>query len=298
MALSNKAFLKNLLPTHEWQNFLDEVDNISAGILPAGSVSATELASTLDLSSKTVTLPAASVTASMLAATLDLSSNTITLGAITMAGAIALYPIGSAAASASGLLMGVGTSVAPATTSTADAKFVEIRAQTTATSGDNRLAYLRYDINGAGAGGECIRAFTDLTAAASTARGAHVSLQAGDTGYVSGLGAGFDAQLYVKDAALPAGGTYTPLNVEIYAEGTSSDVSAVTNLAVQRLSLGGDATGVATVEAKANFIELAGFTAGSGNIVDTDITALTGKAGLRVTIDGVLYGYIPIVTGA
>jgi len=58
-----------------------------------------------------------------------------------------------AAVSASGLLMGVGTSANPVTTSTADAKFIEVRAETTATSGDNRLAYLRYSINGA-TGGE------------------------------------------------------------------------------------------------------------------------------------------------
>jgi len=93
--------------------------------------------------------------------------------AFTSSGKISLYAIGSAAESASGLLMGVGTSAAPATTSTADAKFVEIRAQTTATSGDNRLAYLRYDIAGA-TGGECIRAFTKVSAACTTVRGAHI----------------------------------------------------------------------------------------------------------------------------
>lgn len=49
--------------------------------LANGEVSAAELAATLDLSGKTVTLPATSVTAAMLAATLDLSAKTVTLPA-------------------------------------------------------------------------------------------------------------------------------------------------------------------------------------------------------------------------
>jgi hypothetical protein len=52
--------------------------------LPATSVTAAMLAATLDLSTKTVTLPATSVTAAMLAATLDLSAKTVTLGNTTV----------------------------------------------------------------------------------------------------------------------------------------------------------------------------------------------------------------------
>jgi len=46
----------------------------------ASSISATELAATLDLSTKTVTLPNTSVTDAMLSNTLDLAAKTITLG--------------------------------------------------------------------------------------------------------------------------------------------------------------------------------------------------------------------------
>lgn len=169
-------------------------------------------------------------------------------------------------AAASGLLMGVGTSADPASTSTADAKFIEIRAKTTATSGDNRLAYLRYDIGGAGASGECVRAFTDLTAAAATARGAHISLQADGTGYVTGLGVGLDAQLYVGNAALPAGGTYGALKVEIYNEGASSSVAAVTELAFVHIVNSGNATGMGTVDDKAFLFDLTGFTSGAAKL--------------------------------
>jgi len=58
-----------------WQ---DE-DSIATDEIADGAVTAGKLASTLDISSKTVTLPATSVTAGMLAATLDLSSKTLTL---------------------------------------------------------------------------------------------------------------------------------------------------------------------------------------------------------------------------
>ena len=52
---------------------------VTAAKIQDGQVNDSDLASTLDLSSKTVTLPCGSVTASNLASTLDLSSKTITL---------------------------------------------------------------------------------------------------------------------------------------------------------------------------------------------------------------------------
>jgi len=52
---------------------------VTSAKISDGTVSADDLASSLDLSSKTVTLPTTSVTAAMLSNTLDLSSKTITL---------------------------------------------------------------------------------------------------------------------------------------------------------------------------------------------------------------------------
>ena len=52
---------------------------VTSAKISDGTVSADDLASSLDLSSKTVTLPTTSVTAAMLSSTLDLSSKTITL---------------------------------------------------------------------------------------------------------------------------------------------------------------------------------------------------------------------------
>lgn len=212
-------------------------------------------------------------------------------GVITAGAKINLYPIGSASESASGLLMGVGTTANPALTTGADDKFVEIRAKTTAATGDNRLAYLRYEIGAAG-GGECIRAFTKLTGDASTVRGAHISLDI-DGGSASGLGVGVDGQILLGDAAL-TGGTYAVANFEAYSAGASTDVSGVTEFDIFRVSLGGDATGAATVDAKANLFNFSGVTAGSGNLINTDITTHTAYAGIPINIGGTVK-YIPVV---
>jgi len=169
--------------------------------------------------------------------------------------------------SASGIIMGTGTTAHPATTSTANAKFIEFRCQTTATSGDNRLMYLRYDQNGAGGGGECIRAFTKATKALGTARGAHISLDLSDTsGSCSGLGAGMDSQILAGDTAYTSG-TYTAQNIEWYADGSSTDISGMTESSFIRCAIGGDSTGAANIEDNANLLVITGGSNASGNIV-------------------------------
>ena len=54
-------------------------DSVESGEINDGTVTVDDLASPLNLSSKTVTLPNTSVTAGMLSDTLDLSSKTVTL---------------------------------------------------------------------------------------------------------------------------------------------------------------------------------------------------------------------------
>jgi len=216
-------------------------------------------------------------------------------GNISAQGKISLYKIGSAAESASGILMGVGTTAAPATTSVADSIFVELRTQSTATSGDSRCLYMRHDINGAGGGGEALRAFSKVTAAASTVRGAHISLDIDAAGTVSGFGAAVDAQVLVGNASITS--NVNCLNAELYAGGASTAI-ADRSASVLRVVFGGNATGLADMLGKASFLRFEN-AAASGGFVDSDITALTGKAGLRVTDNtGALYGYIPIVTGS
>jgi len=187
---------------------------------------------------------------------------------------------------ANALLMGVGTSADPATTAVASKNFIELRTQSSATSGDSRSVYLRHNLSGAGQSGECIRAFTDLTAAVATARGAQISLQVGSTGYVSGLGVGVDAQLYVKGSIVPAGGTYAVLNAEIYGE-ASADISAVTSLAYIRAVNNGNATAMGIVDDKAYLMSIVGHTVGAGNMVVASVTEANYSHAARCYLAGV-----------
>lgn len=216
-------------------------------------------------------------------------------GVFAVGGKFSLYAIGSAAASASGLLMGIGTTANPALTSSAGANMTEIRAKTTATSGDNRLDYRRYEIAGAGASGECIRALTKVTAAAATVRGAHISLDVDAAGSATGLGVGVDAQLALPNAAL-TGGTYAAMNVEAYAGGASTAVAGVTRASLMRVGVNGDSTGMAEFDDNGFALELFGLTAGSGNIINTDITTHTAYGGLKVYVPGVGTRYIALVS--
>ena len=183
-------------------------------------------------------------------------------GALKLSGAVRLNGA-DGAAPASALLMGVGTEADPALSAVADKKFIELRCKSSATSGDNRLLYMRFEMSGAGQSGEALRASTLLTGALGTSRGAQISLEVGATGYVTGLGAGVDAQLYIKNEAVHANGTYAALNVEIYSVGSSSSIAAVTEAAFIRIVNSGDATGMGTVDDKAFLFDLVGFASGA-----------------------------------
>ncbi len=198
--------------------------------------------------------------------------------------------IGFAAADGShnsALMGGWGTTADPATTAVADKNFFELRTQSTATSGTSRNTYLRHDLAGAGADGEALRVVTDLTAAVTTARGTQISVQAGSTGYVSGLAAAVDAQLYVKNSVLPANGTYTALKAEIYSAGSTTAVSAVTDLSYLHIANGGDATGVGRVDDKARLFSIYGHTVGAGNMIVASTTEANYSHAIKIYVDGV-----------
>lgn len=193
----------------------------------------------------------------------------------------------------------VGTSSSPLSTSTADYKFNEWRCKSTATSGDNRLAYLRYDLDGAGGGGESLRALTDLGAANGTAHGAHISLQAGATGYITGLGVGVRGQLYIKNEALAANGTYYGMQAEIYSEGATSSVAAATKVAILNIAATGNATGIATVK---NAIAFDGAAASADVLNMFSSVSLAelpaGTVGIRCLINGTAYRIPAVVETA
>jgi len=202
---------------------------------------------------------------------------------------------------AAGPLVKAGTSALPLTSSVADTKFFQEYVKSTATSGDNRARYSRLYLAGAGGGGEALRAFTTVQAACGTAHGAHISLNfAGTTtGELSGLGVAGRFTLHIPDDAAWEGGTLSAVQAEIWADGAASDPDGLTELSMFRAVIGGNTTGDDDIETDVAFLSIS--TAGgaaSGAMVDSDITALTGKAGLRVKVNGSLYGYIPIVTGS
>lgn len=189
--------------------------------------------------------------------------------------------------------MGVGTSNSPATSAAADAIFAEFRTENTATSGDSRGLYWRHEIAGAAGGGEAVRAFSKITAAAATARGAHISLDLDAAGSVSGFGAGIDAQLMLGGAAYDD--DITVQNLEIYANASASVTGRTSFI---RPVIQGDVTAVADVNANAFFIDFSNVTASATGLIDTDITALTGYGALRVRCPDGVTRYIPITTGS
>ena len=166
--------------------------------------------------------------------------------------------------------MGGGTAVAPLTTSTADAKFVEFRTETTAASGDNRLMYLRYALEGAG-GGEAMRASTVVNENVGTAHGAHfgIEFEAGaDASECSGLGVGLRGTLMIPNVASWAPtGTYAAGMFEIYSVGSESDPAGMTELSVLRLLNANDATGREDVDTDAFLLSIQGFSSGATNML-------------------------------
>jgi hypothetical protein len=141
------------------------------------------------------------------------------------------------------LLIGVGTTDDPAVNSTPDVHFIELRLKSLATSGDNRGLYLRQEFAGDGGGGDGMRSNTQVSAAASTVHGLHASVGFQTGGKVTGQSIGGRFGLLVPDRAMDSGGTYYPLQAEIFMEGTSSDISPVTEAAILSLQVvGGDAT--------------------------------------------------------
>jgi len=203
---------------------------------------------------------------------------------LNMLGVLAL---GGVAPSSNAVLAGAGTSSVPATSATANTNFFEFRVKNTATSGDNRGIYNRLYIAGAGGGGESLRSFTTISdVAAGTAHGAHISLNFGDTGSVTGLGVAMRATLHVPNDASWAPGTIAAIQAEIYSDGANSDTDGATEVSLFRVVNGGNASGIADVDDDANLLTLDGFTVGAGNMVqaETDETKFSHK--IRVNIGG------------
>lgn len=180
----------------------------------------------------------------------------------------------------------VGNSTTPVVKSDANLKFFQEYISSTDTTGDNRLRYSRLYLDGAGAGGETLRAFTTVRAACGTAHGAHISLNfAGDTtGSLSGLGCAIRGTLHIPNDAAWTSGTLAALQAEIYSDGSASDSDGLTELSYIRIVNGGDATGGADIDDDASLMSIQGHTIGSGNMIvaETDETKFSHKARIKI----------------
>lgn len=199
-----------------------------------------------------------------------------------------------------GKLIEGGDSTTPLVEDTANHKFISLYGDNGATSGDARMAYLRLYLTGAGGGGECLRAFTSVQdVAGATAHGAHISLNFGTSGKLTGQGVAGRFTLHMPSTALPASNvTYAALQAEIWSDAATSDPAGNLLSAIRVLNAG-NATGMADVDDDCALMELIGWTAGSGNMLETGLTAATVNAActvaLRIRIAGTNY-WLPVAT--
>lgn len=201
---------------------------------------------------------------------------------------------GQGGADGVGLVLSGGTAASPMTTSTADKNMLDFRLENSATSGDNRGLYLRFYLSGAGGGGEAARLFTTVNnVAAGTAHGAHISLNFGSSGTITGLGVAGRNTLHIPNDGTQAG-TLAALQAEIYSDGSLSDTNGATEVSFIRVVNDGHANGKADVEDDAFFFSAQGFADAAGNVFKTGAPTTLG-ASLRVKVGSTTY-YLPLYT--
>lgn len=195
-----------------------------------------------------------------------------------------------AAANTDGGLIKMGTSSVPIVEDTANMKFIAIYVDNGATSGDNRAMYLREYLTGAGGGGEAARVFTTVNnVAGGTAHGAHISLNFGTTGSITGLGVAGRNTLHIANQAYTGlGGTYAAVQAEIYSDGANSDPAGMTEISFVRVVNDGHANGIADVDDDAFLFSFQGFSVGAGNVFAAK-TASAVSHGARVKIGSTTY---------
>jgi len=205
--------------------------------------------------------------------------------------------IGKTGADGTALIGGIGTNASRETTATASANFFEYRLENSATSGDNRGEYLRLYLTGAGGGGEAMRIFTTVEdVAAANAHGAHISLNFGTSGTVTGQGIANRCTLHLPTTALASNVTLSAVQAEVYSDGSTSDPGGSTILSFFRAVNGGHASGMADVDDDAVLFDLQGFTDATGNLFLSTAPS-TLAASLRVLVGSTTY-YLPLYSGS
>lgn len=169
-------------------------------------------------------------------------------------------------------------------------RFQDYNYESSAATGDNRGMYLRLFFTGAGAGGgEACRIFTTIEdVRLGTAHGAHISLNFGDTGSLSGQGVAVRATLHIPNQAFTAlPGTYAALQAEIWSDGDDSDPVGMTELSFIRVVNGGNANGIADVDDDGYLLTFSGGSTGAGNIVVASTTETNYSLSARCKLNGV-----------
>lgn len=184
-------------------------------------------------------------------------------------------------ANTAALLHGLGTSTTPVQTASGSVNFLGYWVQTSATSGDVRGIYMRLFFTGAGGTGEAARLYATVTdVAASTVRGAHISLSFAASGTVTGLGAALETTLHLNTGGT-AGGTLTSLNCAINSDGSSSD-PAGSALSYIRFSNQGSATD--DVDDDAYLFDIQGGTIGTDNLVEVAQAEASYEHNIRIRV--------------
>ena len=179
------------------------------------------------------------------------------------------------------LLHGLGISATPVVTSSGSVNFLGYWVSTSSTSGDVRGIYMRLFFTGAGGTGEAARLYATVTdVAASTVRGAHISLSFAASGTVTGLGAALETTLHLNSGGT-AGGTLASLNCAINSDGSSSD-PAGSALSYIRFSNQGSATD--DVDDDAYLFDIQGGTIGTGNLVEVAADETGYAHGIRIRV--------------
>jgi len=188
------------------------------------------------------------------------------------------------ATSASGLLMGIGTSANPTTTSVAAANFVEIRCQTTAATGGGRGVYVRYDIAADGTStGEAVRGLVMITKAVGSFTGVSGGVEFHNTtGAISGSATGGSFTMLINAAGQTTGGLYGA-SVIMHMGGTGGPPTMHAPLEIR---VAGNATGAAKVLNAISFAAPDCADAAGGEMISpgSSMGAVTGT--IRVLING------------
>lgn len=187
------------------------------------------------------------------------------------------------------ILHGVGSSTVPAPYAAADKNFLEYYLKNTSATGTARGLYLRLYHATAGADGEAARLFTTVSdVGAANAKGAHISLSFGTSGYITGEGVAARNTLHVPNSVMHAAGTYAAHEAEITHDGATGDASGVTQISLFRAVLSGNATALAKTDLKAALMTIEGNTIGAGKIVATKTAAAVSHTA-RILINGTPY---------